>query len=94
MSLVVYNPTGGPVAEKAAMARRDSSLKNGVLGVIDNGKLRSDKVLNRIVKGIESTYQLKDVIVHRKESASHAIDPESARGLAEKCDFVIAGIGD
>lgn len=94
MSLVVYNPTNGPAADKTLLAQRVETLENGVLGVIDNGKPNSDTVLNRIVKGIESRYPINKVISIKKKSVSHAVDDDTAQKLAGECDFVVAGIGD
>ncbi len=94
MSFVVYNPTSGPTAEKMGMAPRIESLQNGVLGVIDNGKTNSDKVLSRIVTKLAERFSLKDVVTVKKPSVSHAIKDDSARMLAKKCSFVLAGIGD
>ena len=94
MNLVTYNPTAGPVAEKAVMSQRVDTLQNGVLGVIDNGKHNSDTVLNHIVEGIKSRYQLKDVITIRKDKSSYPVRDDMAQDLAVGCDFVIAGIGD
>ena len=94
MSLIVYNPTSGPAAQKTVMAQRVETLQNGVLGVIDNGKPNSDKVLNRIVKEIQSRYLLKRVISTKKESISHAVEDDTAQRLARECDFVVAGTGD
>ncbi len=94
MSLIVYNPTSRPAAEKMVLAQRTETLQNGVLGVIDNGKPNSDTVLNRIVKGIQSRYTLNEVISIKKGSVSHAVEDDAAQKLAGECDFVVAGIGD
>jgi hypothetical protein len=94
MSFVVYNPTSGPTAEKMGMAPRIENLQNGVLGVIDNGKTNSDTVLKRIVANLSERFSLKDVVLVRKHSVSHAIKDDAARMLAQKCNFVLAGIGD
>ncbi len=94
MNLVTYNPTAGPAAEKAVMAQRVDTLQNGVLGVIDNGKHNSDRVLSQIVEGIKSRYQLKDVVTIRKDKSSYPIRDGMAQELAGECDFVVAGIGD
>ena len=94
MSLVVHNPTSGPVAEKETRAERLSTLENGILGVINNGKYHSDTVLNKIAEGLKSRYTLKNVIVVQKDSVSHAVKDDIAQRLAGECDFVIAGIGD
>jgi hypothetical protein len=94
MSFAVYNPTSGPTAEKMGMAPRIENLQNGVLGVIDNGKTNSDTVLNRVVSNLAERYSLEDVVTVKKHSVSHAIKDDAAQMLAQKCDFVLAGIGD
>jgi hypothetical protein len=94
MSFVVYNPTGGPTAAKMGMAPRVENLQNGILGVIDNGKTNSDTVLNRIVGNLAERYALEDIVTIKKHSVSHAINDDAARMLAQKCNFVLAGIGD
>jgi len=94
MSLVVYNPTSGPAASNMELSPRVKNLKGGVLGVIDNGKTNSDTVLNRIVSDLSVRYHFKDVITVKKHSVSHAIKDDAAEMLAQKCDFVLAGIGD
>ena len=94
MSLVVYNPTSGPGINKTELSPRVKNLQGGVLGVIDNGKTNSDTVLNRIVSDLSQRYSLKDVISVKKHSVSHAINDDVAQMLAQKCDFVLAGIGD
>ena len=94
MSLVVYNPTSGPVASNMELSPRVKNLQGGVLGVIDNGKANSDTVLNRIVSDLSVRYPFKDVVTVKKHSVSHAIKDDIAQMLAQKCDFVLAGIGD
>ena len=94
MSIVVYNPTSGPAARTMAMAPRPDTLNHSVLGVIDNGKLHSDAVLDRITRGLKGRYHLKDVIRVKKESVSHPIRVDEARRLADQCDIALAGVGD
>jgi hypothetical protein len=94
MSLTVYDPTSGPTASNMEVSPRVKNLKGGVLGVIDNGKTNSDTVLNRIVSDLSVRYPFKDVVTVKKHSVSHAIKDDVAQMLAEKCDFVLAGIGD
>ncbi|CAB1065285.1 hypothetical protein D1BOALGB6SA_10082 [Olavius sp. associated proteobacterium Delta 1] len=94
MSFVVYNPTSGPTAEKMGMAPRIENLQNGILGVIDNGKTNSDTVLNCIVSNLAQRYPLEDVVTVKKHSVSHAVEENAAQMLAQKCNFVLAGIGD
>ena len=94
MSTVVYNPTKGPAVKTIAMAPRPETLNHSVLGVIDNGKLHSDAVLDRIITGLKARYHLKDVIGVKKASASHSIGDDDASRLADQCDIALAGVGD
>jgi hypothetical protein len=94
MSFIVYNPTSGASAKEMSLAKRLNSLDNGVLGVIDNGKLNSDTVLKRIAQRLGERYRIKDTVWVKKHSFSHGIRDDEAKQLAEQCDFVIAGVGD
>ena len=90
-----YNTLNRQGWDKAmGMAPRIENLQNGVLGVIDNGKTNSDTVLNRIVSKLAERFSLKDVVTVKKHSVSHAIKDDAARMLAQKCNFILAGIGD
>jgi hypothetical protein len=94
MSFVVYDPTSGPAARETAMAPRVASLENGVLGVIDNGKTNSDAVLGRIAENLKESYKIAEVVRVKKRSSSHRVEEELAEDLAERCAFVLAGVGD
>lgn len=94
MGLIVFDPTSGPSVKESRMAKRGKSLDDSIIGLIDNGKANSDVVLELIIQKLKKTYKIKDSIIHRKGSFSHAIKESEARVLAEKCDFIISGIGD
>lgn len=76
------------------MAKRQLPLENSVVGLIDNGKKNSNVVIERAASGLKSKYKLKNVYIHNKQSFSHGLNQEEARMLAEKCDFIITGVGD
>ena len=94
MGLIVFNPTSGPSLKELHMAKRGQKLENSIVGLIDNGKKNSDTILQYIGKQLKDLYKVKDVRIVKKASFSHAIEEAEARMLAEKCDFIIAGIGD
>lgn len=94
MSLIVFNPTSGPSLKEVKMAKRNKSLDGSVLGVVDNGKKNSDTVVKAIADRLITKYNLKDVVHHRKRSFSHGLSDSEAISLAEKCDFIISGVGD
>ena len=76
------------------MAPRPDRLKHSVLGVIDNGKLHSNTVLDRITSGLKARYHLKNVVGVKKDSISHPIRDDEARRLADQCDIAVVGVGD
>ena len=94
MSLVILDPTSGPVYSEASPAPRLDTLTRTVAGVIDNGKRNTDVVIARILERLRADYELTDVHFFKKPSSSHGIERDEAARLAESCDFVIAGVGD
>lgn len=94
MKYFVLDPTEGPVKTGFELAARQESLDGLIAGVIDNGKRNSDTLLNRIIKSLKTRYRLASVVHLKKQSASHGISEGQARDLAQKTQFVVAGIGD
>lgn len=94
MSLIVFNPTSGPSLKELRMAKREKSLEGSVIGLVDNGKKNSDTVIRFLAERLQQKYNLKDVIHHKKLSFSHGLTDAEASMLAEKCDFIISGVGD
>ncbi len=94
MKYFVLDPTEGPVKTGFELAARRESLDGLVAGVIDNGKRNSDTMLNKILEFLKKQYGLASVVYLKKQSASHGITEDQARDLAQKTQFVVAGIGD
>lgn len=76
------------------MAARNKPLNGSTIGLIDNGKMNSDTIINTIANRLSQKYQLVDIIIHKKASFSHGINEHEAVLLANKCDFIISGVGD
>ncbi len=76
------------------MAKREKKLDNSVIGLIDNGKMNADTVIQYIAKRLHHKYNLKEIIHHKKTSFSHGLTKAEASMLAKKCDFIISGVGD
>lgn len=94
MSFTVYDPTEGPTAKAFTPAPRPPSLLGKVIGVLDNGKIKSDLLLREIQDLIRSETGVADVLVLRKPSAYRPAPDEQLDDLARRADAVIAGIGD
>ncbi|SEN20114.1 hypothetical protein SAMN05192533_11018 [Mesobacillus persicus] len=94
MSFIVYNPTNSPSIKTKNMAPRNKSLNGSVIGLIDNGKKNSDIVVQGVAEGLKKKHQIKEVIIYKKHSFSHGLSKDDAKMLADKCDFIISGVGD
>ena len=94
MSITVYNPSSKPAPEVLKTATRKTTLKGGILGIIDNSKPNSDTVLKRVADQLKARFEVNKVIWSRKPTASLPITDDEIQKLAKKCNFVLAGVGD
>lgn len=94
MAFTVFDPTDGPVAKTFAPAPRPASLAGKVIGVLDNGKTKSDLLLLEIQNLLRSEAGVTDIVIVRKPSAYRPAPDEQLDDLARRADAVIAGIGD
>lgn len=94
MTLIVLNPTNGPVESRNKIAERKGTLNGSVIGLIDNGKKNSSTVLHAVADRLKQQFNIKETISITKGSFSHAIKDDDAERFARKCDFVLAGVGD
>ena len=94
MGFTVFDPTDGPVAKAFAPAGRPASLAGKVIGILDNGKAKSDLLLHEIQDLLRSEAGVADVIMVRKPSAYRPAPDEQLDDLARRADAVITGIGD
>ena len=94
MGFTVFDPTDGPVAKAFAPAVRPASLAGKVIGILDNGKAKSDLLLHEIEDLLRSEAGVANVVMVRKPSAYRPAPDEQLDDLAQRADAVIAGIGD
>ena len=73
---------------------RPSELSGKTLGLLENHKANSDKVLQELGEILKEKYDLKDVVMLSKHSASLPTKPETVQQLLDKVDVLITGIGD
>jgi len=94
MGFTIFDPTDGPVAKAFTPAPRPASLTGKVIGILDNGKTKSDLLLREIQNLLRSEAGVAEVIMVRKASAYRPAPDEQLDDLARRADAVIAGIGD
>ena len=92
--LQILDPTTKPEEVDAKMAPRFHSLDGRVLGILDNSKPNSDRILDAVVKLLEEKYNLAGIVRRRKSTAGRVITEELASELGRETQFVITGVGD
>ena len=91
----LVNPQGTDLAQRDfELNDRPQSLAGKTLGLLENSKANSDKVLQEVAAILKEKYDLKDVIMLSKHSASLPTKPEVVQELMDKVDVLITGIGD
>jgi hypothetical protein len=94
MSFTVFDPTEGPTAKAFTPAPRLASLKGKVVGILDNGKARSDVLLHEVQELLRHEAGVADFVLVRKASAYRPAPDDQLDDLARRADAVVAGIGD
>ncbi len=94
MGFTVYDPTDGPTAKAFTPAPRLASLAGKVIGILDNGKAKSDLLLREVQELLRSEAGVADFVMVRKASAYRPAPDEQLDDLARRVHAVVAGIGD
>ncbi|PKB64849.1 MAG: hypothetical protein BZY80_01905 [SAR202 cluster bacterium Io17-Chloro-G2] len=91
----LVNPTGTDLSSgEFHLNDRPADLNGMTLGLLENHKANSDKVLHILGTMLKEKYDLKDVVYLSKHSASLPTKPETVQQLLDKVDVLITGIGD
>jgi hypothetical protein len=95
MTLKILDPTvSADDATDVAVAKRVADLDGKVLGLLHNGKVNGDHLLDLVRTQLAARYRLREVIAVRKPSASRLADAGVLDRLARECDAVVTAIGD
>jgi hypothetical protein len=95
MTSILLNPEGHSEERRAELApRRLTSLDGATVGLLGNTKLNADAILAAIGDLLGERYGLETVVARMKPSFSHPAPTAIVDELVEKCDVVIAGVGD
>ncbi len=93
MTLRVLDPTFDSGQAPQATAPRLPSLAGRTVGLLDNGKLNVDILLNHVETLLRSQHGVGTVIRLHKPDASRPAPEGVAKGFAA-CDAVISAVGD
>ncbi len=95
MTLKILDPTvSADEATDVAVAKRVADLDGKVLGLLHNGKVNGDRLLDLVREQLAAQYGLRNVVVVRKASASRVAEDAVLDRLARECDAVVTAIGD
>jgi hypothetical protein len=89
MSSPLFDPTAGPVGREASIAPRPARLDGLRIGLVENTKFNSDKLLLRLAERLGRRHGMM-----RKRSPSHEVEEAAIDALRKQSDFVVSGIGD
>ena len=91
----LVSPQGTDLASgEFALNPRPTELAGKTLGLLENTKANSNKVLNEIAAILKKKHGLKDVVYLSKHSASLPTKPEVIQQALDRVDVLITGVGD
>ena len=91
----LVNPRGTDLSSgEFHLNDRPSELSGKTLGLLENHKANSDKVLQEVAAILKEKYDLKDIVWFNKHSASLPTKPDVVQDMINKVDILITGIGD
>ena len=94
MSIQIFDPTTEVKGRHIKYAPRPKSLAGLRVGLVDNTKHNSDKLLLRIASLLEREHGAKTHVIRRKHSAGAAPHAAIIDEYKANCDVVVAGVGD
>jgi len=92
--LRVLDPTVKAMRDPIVFAPRPESLQNLRIGLVDNTKYNSDKLLLKIAILLEQKHGARSHILLKKSKASVPVHEALIREFKAGCDVVLAGVGD
>lgn len=92
--LTVLVPTNEVDPGRASLAPRPPALDGLRLGVLDNGKPNSDRLLEALVDGLARTTGLRTSVWRRKPAIGRLAPPAMVDELVAGSDVVVTGVGD
>ena len=92
--LEVFDPTTDTKEQPITYVARPDSLKGKRIGLVENTKFNSDKLLLKIGKILQEEYGAAETRIWRKHNSSVPAHEEILEELSTSCDVMVAGIGD
>ena len=90
----ILDPTVEPRRQPLTYVARPDSLKGKRIGLVENTKYNSDKLLVKIGDILVHDYGAAGARMWRKRNASVPAHEEIIEEVRKTCDVVVAGVGD
>ena len=92
--LGLLDPTDQEMLQRRTLAPRLREIRGKVGGFLDNRKQNANVLLERIAEHLSAAYGMAEAVHRAKFIYSRVAEPALIDELAERCDFVVAAIGD
>ena len=93
-TLEILDPTVETPKTVIAFVPRPDSLQGKRIGLIENTKFNSDRLLLKIGEILKTEYGAAETRLFRKHNSSVPAHQELIDELTAACDVMVAGIGD
>jgi hypothetical protein len=90
----ILDPTVEVATRTVAFVPRPQSLAGKRIGLVENTKFNSDRLLQKIGEVLVEEYGAAGTRMWRKRNASVPAHQEIVEELRATCDVMVAGIGD
>ncbi len=91
----LVNPRGVDLDPgRFSLNRRPSDLSGMRLGLMENSKDNSDKLLRELGEVLKEKYEFAEVKYYSKHHASVPAKPEVIQSVLDEVDLLITGVGD
>ncbi|MBI3825665.1 MAG: hypothetical protein HY294_06705 [Candidatus Rokubacteria bacterium] len=94
MTVRFLDPTVAPDVGEATAATRVAGLDGKVIGLLSNGKVNADRLLDLVREGLAARYRLRRAVVFTKPNASRVVPETMMQEILRTCDAVVTAIGD
>ena len=92
--LGLLDPTDQEILQRRTLAVRLAGLRGKVGGFLDNRKQNANVLLEHVAARLRAEYGMAEALHRAKFIYSRIAEPAIIDELAERCDFVVAAIGD
>jgi hypothetical protein len=90
----ILDPTVEVTTQSVKFTPRPASLAGKRIGLVENTKFNSDRLLQKIGDILVTEYGAAEARMWRKHNSSVPAHEEIVQELRASCDVMVAGIGD